>query len=90
MKGKTMAKKKMKNRPVAQYRNGNLKSSIWENEIKKDGQPVLRNTISVQKGYKDAQSGEWVNYELRLFPAEAARLISVLQAAYDACALKAV
>ena len=85
-----MAKKNMKNRPVAQYRNGNLKSSIWENEVKKDGQPVLRNTISIQKGYKDTQSGEWVNYELRLFPAEAARLISVLQAAYDACALKAV
>ena len=84
-----MAKNK-KNKPVAQYRNGNLKSCIWQNEVKKDGEPGLRNTISIQKGYIDPKSGEWVNHELRLFPAEVARLMSVLQAAYDTCALKAV
>ena len=82
-----MAKNK-KNKPVAQYRNGNLKSCIWQDEIEKDGQTESRNTISVQKGYKDAKSGEWVNFELRLFPAEAERLISVLQAAYDDCAIQ--
>lgn len=84
-----MAKNK-KNKPVAQYRNGNLKSCIWENEVEKDGQTKLRNTISIQKGYIDPESGEWVNSELRLFPAEVARLVSVLQAAYEGCVLKSV
>lgn len=82
-----MAKKR---KPVAQYRNGNLKSCIWENKTEKDGKPRVQNTISVQKSYKDAKSGEWVNFELRLFPIEAARLVSVLQAAYDACVIKKV
>jgi len=79
-----------KNKPVEQYRNGNIKSCVWQNKVEKDGQATLRNTISIQKGYKEAESGEWVYFELRLFPAEAARLISVLQAAYDACVLKKV
>lgn len=79
------------NKPVEQYRNGNLKSCIWQNKTKKkNGQTTLRNTISIQKSYKDAETGEWANHELRLFPAEAARLVSVLQAAYDACVLKKV
>jgi hypothetical protein len=78
------------NKPVEQYRNGNLKSCVWQNKVEKDGKSALRNTISIQKSYKDAESGEWVNFELRLFPAEAARLVSVLQAAYDACVLKKV
>lgn len=69
-----MAKKKITNKPVSQYRNGNLKSSIWENRVKKDRKPVLRNTISIQRSYKDAKSGEWVNYEVRQLSKELARL----------------
>ena len=78
------------NKPVEQYRNGNLKSCVWQNKVKKEGQTTLRNTISIQKSYKDAESGEWVNFELRLFPSEVARLVSVLQAAYESCVLKKV
>jgi hypothetical protein len=76
------------NKPVAQYRNGNLKSCIWQNKAKKNGQTLLRNTISIQKSYKDAKTGEWINFELRLFPSEALRLVSVLQATYESCVLK--
>lgn len=79
-----------KNKPIAQYRNGNLKSCIWQNKGTKDGQATIRNTILIQRSYKDAESGQWVNCTLRLFPAEAARLVSVLQAAYDACVLKRI
>ena len=78
------------NKPVEQYRNGNLKSCIWENKVEKNGQTTIQNTISIQKSYKAAESGEWVNYELRLFPSEAARLVSVLQAAYAGCTLKRI
>ena len=77
-------------KPAAQFRNGNLKSCIWQNKVKKDGQNITQNRISIQKSYQDAKSGEWVNFELRLFPAEVARLISVLQAAYEGCALSRI
>ena len=78
------------NKPTAQYRNGNLKSCIWENEVEKDGQITVQNAILIQRSYKDAESGEWVNHELRLFPSEAMRLVSVLQAAYARCTLKKI
>jgi hypothetical protein len=81
---------KKNNKPVAQYRNGNIKSCVWQNKAEKGKIPTVRNTISIQKSYKDPKSGEWVNLELRLFPAEAARLVSVLQAAYESCVLKKV
>lgn len=79
-----------KNRPAAQYRNGNIKSCIWQNKTKKNGQTVVRSTISIQKGYKDHKTGQWVNFDLRLFPSEALRLVSVLQAAYESCVLKTI
>ena len=79
-----------KNKPIAQYRNGNLKSSIWQDKPAQDGHAATRHAILIQKSYKDAESGQWVNCQLRLFPAEAARLVSVLQAAYDACVLKRI
>ena len=79
-----------KSKPAAQFRNGNLKSCIWENKVKIDGQNVTQNRISIQKSYQDTKTGEWVNFELSLFPAEVARLISVLQAAYEGCALRRI
>ena len=78
------------NNPTTQYQNGNLKSSIWQENPAKDGHAASRNIILIQKSYRDTESGQWVNCQLRLFPAEATRLISVLQAAYDACVLKRI
>lgn len=78
------------NKPAAQYRNGNLKSCIWQNKSQQNGQTALRSTISIQKSYRDPKTGEWVNFELRLFPSEALRLVSVLQAAYESCVLKRI
>jgi len=71
--------------PEKQFRIVNISSAIWRTQADKNGRPVDRFSIKVQKSYKDPATGEWQNTEIWLFPSEIPPLLTVAQKAYEHC-----
>ena len=71
------------NRPVKELRVRNLSLAIWENEgTSRDGRPVTRHSITLNKRYQDQQSGEWRDSS-SFFPDDLPRLRLLLDKAYE-------
>jgi|GEM_PF-430909 len=71
------------NRPVKELRVRNLNLAIWENEgTSRDGRPVTRHSITLNKRYQDQQSGEWKDSS-SFFPDDLPRLRLLLDKAYE-------
>jgi hypothetical protein len=65
-----------------------MSSAIFEKEsTTKDGKPIMRKSVSIQKSNKDPDSGDWKNQQIFLFPHEIPALITVAQKAYEHCTL---
>ena len=45
--------------PVAKFKAGQISSAVWENQININGKPVTVLKATVQRRYKDKNSGEW-------------------------------
>ncbi|MHC4062669.1 MAG: hypothetical protein ACYSR6_13860 [Planctomycetota bacterium] len=45
--------------PVAKYRAGQVSAALWQNDIQVRGQTVKVMKATVQRRYKDKDSGEW-------------------------------
>jgi len=45
--------------PVAKFKAGQVSSALWENSIQVRGGPVKILKATVQRRYKDKESGEW-------------------------------
>ena len=45
--------------PVAKFRAGQVSSALWQNDIQVRGQTVKILKASVQRRYKDKETGEW-------------------------------
>ena len=71
------------NRPVKELRVRNLTLAIWENEgTSRDGRPVTRHSITLNKRYQDQQSGDWRDSS-SFFPDDLPRLRLLLDKAYE-------
>ena len=69
------------NKPIKDFRAGNIQAGIWRNEVEKDGQTVVRHCVHVQKRFrKDDGSYENTDY---FFPDDLPRLALVAQKAYE-------
>ena len=45
--------------PIAKFRAGQVSSALWENDIQVRGQTIKILKATVQRRYKDKDSGEW-------------------------------
>jgi hypothetical protein len=45
--------------PIAKFKAGQVSSALWENEIQVRGSTVKMLKATVQRRYKDRDSGEW-------------------------------
>ena len=45
--------------PVAKFRAGQVSAALWQNDIQVKGQTVKVLKATVQRRYKDKDSGEW-------------------------------
>ena len=45
--------------PIAKFRAGEVSSALWENDIQVRGQSIKILKATVQRRYKDKDSGEW-------------------------------
>ena len=76
------------NYPKKKFRIRRLSSAVFEKEsTTKDGKPITRKSVSLQKSTKDSESGDWENQQIFLFPHEIPALITVAQKAYEHCTL---
>jgi hypothetical protein len=74
------------NYPKKKFRIKGLSSAIFEKDsVTKQGEPVKRRCVSIQKSSKDPASGEWKNQQIFLFPNEIPALITVANKAYEHC-----
>ena len=69
------------NKPIKEFRAGNVQASIWKNEIEKGNRTGSRHSVRIQKRFRK-QDGSYKNSDC-FFPNELPRLILVAQRAYD-------
>ena len=75
------------NVPVKEFRAGNIKAAVWQNEVEQNGNKVVRHSITHQKRYRDKTTGEWKT-STSYFPDDIPKLRLVLQEAYAFIVLK--
>jgi len=46
------------NSPVKEFRAGRIKAAVWRNDVERDGQIVVRHSVTMQKRYRDSD-GNW-------------------------------
>ncbi len=74
------------NKPIKDFRAGNVQASIWRNEVEKNGQTVVRHSVRIQKRFrKEDGSYEDTNY---FFADELMKISLVAQKAYEFIALR--
>ena len=73
-------------KPVKSFSAGGIQVSIWKQEVERDGQMVIRQSVRIQKQYKNDR-GEWQNTDY-YFPEELARLESLVRKAFDFITVK--
>ena len=70
------------NRPIKEFRVRNLSLAIWQNEGTRDGRPVTLHSITLNKRYRDQETGEWKDSS-SFFPDDLPRLRLLLDKAYE-------
>ena len=74
-----------KDKPIKDFRAGNIQASVWRNEVQKDGQTVVRYSVKIQKQFrKDDGDYQETNYYFR---DDIPKLILVAQKSYEYIAL---
>ena len=76
------------NYPKKKFRIRTLSSAVFEKEsTTKQGEPITKRSVSIQKSTKDTETGDWENQQIFLFPHEIPALITVARKAYEHCTL---
>ena len=78
------------NHPAKKFRIRKISAAVFEKADTKDGKPITRKSVSLQKSSKDSASGEWQNQQIFLLPDEIPAFITVAQKAYEHCALNEI
>ena len=72
--------------PIKVIRAGTVSASVWKNEVDKNGTPVVRYSIRIQKRFQQ-DDGEWKNTDY-FFPEELPKLQLVTAKAFEYISLK--
>ncbi len=71
------------NQPFKEFRARGLTVTIWQNEsTTRDGQPIMRHSVTLNKRYRDQQTGEWKDSN-SFFPDDLPRLRLLIEKAYE-------
>jgi len=70
-----------KDKPIKDFRSGNIQASVWRNEVDKDGRIVVRYSVRIQKQFRK-EGGDYqdTNYYFR---DDLPKLILVAQKAFE-------
>ena len=68
----------MANRPIKQYRAGNIQGAIWFNEREVNGNLVGFKTLSIRRSWKDKDKEIWRDETLNLRRSDIPKLLVVL------------
>ncbi len=74
-------------RPVKEFRAGCIRAAIWRNESDRDGRTVVRHSVTLNKRYRDSNTGEWADSK-SFFPDDLPRLRLLLDKAYEHIVLR--
>jgi len=66
--------------PAKKFRIRKISAAVFEKADTKDGKPITRKSVSLQKNSKDSASGKWTNETIWLYPHELPALIAVVHA----------
>ena len=70
-----------KDKPIKDFRSGNIQASVWRNELKKESEIVVRYSVRIQKRFKNKE-GEYENTNY-FFQDDLPKLILVAQKAFE-------
>ena len=73
-----------KQKPTRKLKSGLVSLAVWENTIQTDNGPKAVQNITVQRGYKDAETGLWKNTD-SFTPASLGNLLAVVLQAIVLC-----
>jgi len=68
--------------PMAKFRAGQVSAALWQNDIQVRGQTIKVLKATVQRRYKDKESGEW-KYSMSFSRNEIPLAIYCLQKAFE-------
>ncbi|MBS3159354.1 hypothetical protein J4436_01065 [Candidatus Woesearchaeota archaeon] len=66
----------MANRPIKQYKAGNISGAIWFNEKEKDNQILGFKTVSIRRSWKDKDT--WRDESLNLRKTDIPKVLLIL------------
>ena len=73
-----------KQKPTRKLKSGLVSLAVWENTIQTDNGPKTVQNITVQRGYKDTETGQWKNTD-SFTPASLGNLLAVVLQAIVSC-----
>ncbi len=50
-----------RHKPVAEFKAGTVRATVWMNEIQKDGKPLQLASVSVERSFKDGETWKKTN-----------------------------
>ncbi len=68
----------MANRPIKNYRAGNISGAIWFNEREVNGNIVGFKTLSIRRSWKDKDKDIWRDESINLRRGDIAKLLVIL------------
>ena len=71
-------------KPIRKLRSGLISLAVWENTIQTEDGPKTVQNITVQRGYKDTETGQWKNTD-SFTPASLGNLLAVVLQAIVLC-----
>jgi len=74
------------NRPAKVFRAGNMRASIWRNQVQVNGRPATRHSLSIEKRFRDRE-GQWKSSRLHAFADDLPKLEVVIREAYAYCVM---
>ena len=70
--------KMTENRPIKQYKSGNIQAAIWFNEREVNDSIVGFKTVSLRRSWKDREKNIWRDEKLNLRKQDVPKLLVIL------------
>jgi len=68
----------MTNKPIQQFKAGNISGAIWENEREKNGTVISFKTVSMRRSWYDKDKKLWRDETINLHKTDIPKMIVIL------------